>query len=795
MSDTEKQDSNILPLIALRDIVIYPYISAQLFVGREKSIFSLDQATEYDNKILLVAQRDPDIDDPEAEDLFEYGTVVQVNQLLRLPDGTVKILVEGMKQVKINELIDKDKFTLAKFEDIDLSDGNEDEIDALVKELRVAFAEYIRSGKKISQEVIQSIEEVSSYDEISFMVASHLEQDVEVKQEILETAVLSDRIEKLIGLIRGNIEVIQLEKRIRSRVKKQMEKTQREYYLNEQMKAIQKELNDGEELDEIAEYEKRIADTKLSEEALEKCNSELRKLKSMSPMSAEATVVRSYLDWMLDVPWHVNSETNLDIEKAEEILDADHYGLEKVKERIIEYLAVQQRSDKIRGPILCLIGPPGVGKTSLGSSIARAAGREFVRMSLGGVRDESEIRGHRRTYIGSMPGKILQSLKKVKVSNPLFLLDEVDKMGQDFRGDPAAALLEVLDPEQNNTFMDHYLEVEYDLSDIMFIATANSYNLPEPLLDRMEIIQLSGYTETEKLEIAKRHLVKKQIDMNGLKEEEWNITDDALLDLIRYYTRESGVRSLEREIAKLTRKSLKEILTNDISSVSITSENLSNYAGVRKYRFGVMEEKDQVGITTGLAWTSVGGEILSIEAVTLKGKGSMKVTGKLGEVMQESIQIAHSYVQSKSTPYGIMNENFEKKDIHVHVPEGATPKDGPSAGVAMVTSIVSVLTDIPVRRDVAMTGEVTLRGNVLPIGGLKEKLLAAVRGGIKTVIVPKENEKDISEIPDNITSALEIVYASHVDDVLSVALTKELEPLPPKVQEDSSESLAKDTLQ
>ncbi len=779
MSDKKKQKTHLkdLPVLPLRDIVVFPHMAVPLFVGRDKSIKALEDVMEKDREVFLVAQIEASIDDPTFDDIHKIGTIARIMQLLRLPDGTIKVLVEGKSRASIKSIKGDSDYIIGEIEPLEDIVKEDEDYSQLAAELKKKFEQYGRLSKKVAPEVPTNVKTITDENILSDTIASHLALDVKQKQEILSKLDVGDRLDFIISLIEGDIDVFQVEKKIRGRVKQSMEKTQREYYLNEQMKAIQQELNDGEEEDEIAELEKRIESLKLSSEAKEKALAELKKLKAMSPMSAEATVVRNYLDWLLGIPWAEITETSKELKKAEEILDRDHYGLEKVKERILEYLAVQQRSDKIRGPILCLVGPPGVGKTSLGQSIAEAAGREFVRMSLGGVRDESEIRGHRRTYIGSQPGKIVQSMKKAKVSNPMFLLDEIDKMGQDHRGDPASALLEVLDPEQNSTFMDHYLEVEYDLSDVMFIATANSLNLPSPLLDRMEIIQLSGYTEDEKLEIAKRHIIKKQIERNGLKEGELTIADEAILDIIRYYTRESGVRSLEREIAKIARKVLKQILISDEKSIHVDSQNLADYSGVRKYRFGVAEDRDQVGVTTGLAWTSVGGELLSIEAVELRGKGNMKLTGKLGEVMQESIQTARSYVQSRGAQYGIAYRKFEKRDIHLHVPEGATPKDGPSAGIAMVTSIVSVLTDNPVRKDIAMTGEVTLRGNVLPIGGLKEKLLAAHRGGIKTVLIPKDNEKDLAEIPENVKQGLEIIPVEHVDEVLAKALVAELQPI------------------
>ncbi len=775
--ENQKQHCRELPVLPLRDIVVFPHMAVPLFVGRDKSIKALEDVMEKDREVFLVAQKEASIDDPTIEDIHNIGTVARIMQLLRLPDGTVKVLVEGKSRAKIQNIKDDSSYILGEVKVLNDIINEDEDYTQLTTELKKKFEQYSRLSKKVAPEIPSNVKTITDENILADTIASHLALEVSQKQEILDKLDVGDRLDTIISFIEGDIDVFQVEKKIRGRVKQAMEKTQREYYLNEQMKAIQQELNDGEDEDEIAELEKRIENTKLSEEAKEKAIAELKKLKAMSPMSAEATVVRNYLDWLLGIPWNKMSETSKELKKAEEILDCDHYGLEKVKERILEYLAVQQRSNKIRGPILCLVGPPGVGKTSLGQSIAEAAGREFVRMSLGGVRDESEIRGHRRTYIGSQPGKIVQSMRKSKVSNPMFLLDEIDKMGQDFRGDPASALLEVLDPEQNSTFMDHYLEVEYDLSDVMFIATANSLNLPVPLLDRMEIIQLSGYTEDEKLEIAKRHIIKKQVERNGLKEGEWTIDDNAILDIIRYYTRESGVRAMEREIAKIARKVLKEILITHKESIHVDCDNLGDYSGVRKYRFGVAEEKDQVGVTTGLAWTSVGGELLSIEAVELRGKGNMKLTGKLGEVMQESIQIARSYVQSRGAQYGISYTKFETRDIHLHVPEGATPKDGPSAGIAMVTSIVSVLTETPVRKDIAMTGEVTLRGNVLPIGGLKEKLLAAHRGGIKTVLIPKDNEKDLIEIPDNVKQGLEIITVEHVDEVLEKALTCALKPI------------------
>ena len=750
-----------------------------LFVGREKSVRALEDVMKDDKQILLVAQKNATQDDPEPSDIYDVGTVSTVLQLLKLPDGTVKVLVEGIQRAKISEFVDKPEFFEANAVLIDEQTQDEGELVALSRTVVSQFEQYIKLNKKIPPEVLVSINQIEDASKLADTVASHLALKISEKQKLLEAVSINERLESVFSYMESEIDVLQIEKKIRNRVKRQMEKTQREYYLNEQLKAIQKELGDSDDgKDETAELEEKIKKTKLSKEAEEKSLAELKKLKSMSPMSAEATVVRNYLDWILAIPWKKRSRMKKDLNAAQAVLDKDHYGLKKVKERIIEYLAVHQRTNKVSGPILCLVGPPGVGKTSLGKSIANATGRAFVRMSLGGVRDESEIRGHRRTYIGSMPGKVIQGMKKAKTSNPLFLLDEVDKMGQDWRGDPASALLEVLDPEQNNAFSDHYLEVDYDLSDVMFVTTANTMNMPAPLLDRMEIIRLSGYTEDEKIEIAKGHLISKQVKNHGLKDGEWSIADTGLRDLIRYYTRESGVRNLERELANLARKAVKEIVTNnDVTSIEVTDENLALYAGIKRYRFGEIEADDLVGVTTGLAWTEVGGELLSIEAVMVPGKGKMTITGKLGEVMTESIQAAKSYVQSRSLDFGIIPPVYSKNDIHVHVPEGATPKDGPSAGVGMVTSIVSVLTNNAVRKDVAMTGEVTLRGRVLPIGGLKEKLLAALRGGIKTVLIPKDNEKDLEDIPDNVKEGMEIIPVAIVDEVLQHALVKGLVPV------------------
>lgn len=766
------------PVLPLRDIVVFPHMIVPLFVGREKSVRALEEVMADDKQILLSSQIDPAEDEPQTDGIYQTGVLANVLQLLKLPDGTVKVLVEGHARVKITKFLENDSYFEASAEYLSEIPGDATTIEALVRTVGDEFERYAKVRKNIPEEALSAVGETTEPAKLADLVAGHLGIEVDRKQELLETLSVSERLEKVYGLMQGEMSVLQVEKKIKTRVKSQMEKTQREYYLNEQMKAIQKELGDGEEgAGEIAELEEKIAAIKLSKEAREKADAELKKLKNMSPMSAEATVVRNYLDWMLAIPWGVKSRVKKDLGKAEQILDADHYGLEKVKERIVEYLAVQQRSAKLKGPILCLVGPPGVGKTSLGKSVAKATGREFIRISLGGVRDESEIRGHRRTYIGSMPGKIIQALKKAKTTNPLILLDEIDKMGQDFRGDPASAMLEVLDPEQNSTFVDHYMEVEYDLSNVMFLTTSNSYNMPGPLLDRMEIIPLSGYTEDEKREIAKQHLISKQVKNHGLKAKEFELGDDALKDIIRLYTREAGVRNLEREIAKVARKSLTKIVKKEAKSVSVTSDNLDDFLGVAKYRYGLAEHEDQVGVVTGLAYTSVGGELLSIEALRLPGKGRMKTTGKLGDVMKESIEAASSYVRSISPMIGVKPTKFDKLDIHVHVPEGATPKDGPSAGLAMVTSIVSVLTQIPVRKDIAMTGEVTLRGNALAIGGLKEKLLAALRGGITTVLIPQENAKDLPEIPDNVKEGLTIIPVSHVSEVLKLALVQQPEAI------------------
>ncbi len=769
---------NLFPVLPLRDIVVFPYMIVPLFVGRDKSVRALEDVMKDDKQILLVTQKNAAQDDPTPGDIYSVGTIGTVLQLLKLPDGTVKVLVEGGQRARISKYADTEDFFQAYAEPIEDDAGDDRELDALSRTVVSQFEQYIKLNKKIPPEVLVSINQIDDFSKLADTVASHLALKIPEKQELLESGTVSDRLEKVFAFMEGEIGVLQVEKRIRNRVKRQMEKTQREYYLNEQLKAIQKELGEGEDgRDELAELEERIKATKLTKEASEKALTELKKLRSMSPMSAEATVVRNYLDWILSIPWKKRTKIKRDIKHAQGILDADHYGLEKVKERILEYLAVQQRMKKVKGPILCLVGPPGVGKTSLGKSIARATGRNFVRMSLGGVRDEAEVRGHRRTYIGSMPGKVIQSMKKAKSSNPLFLLDEVDKLGADWRGDPSSALLEVLDPEQNSAFNDHYLEVDYDLSDVMFVTTANTLRMPGPLLDRMEIIRIPGYTEDEKVQIALRYLIPKQMKDHGVKPEEWAISEQALRDLIRTYTREAGVRNLERELANLVRKAVKEIAIGKSTTVSVTRRNLDKFAGVPRYRYGEAEMEDLVGVSTGLAWTEVGGELLSIEALMLPGKGKVTSTGKLGDVMKESIQAAESYVKSRAVSFGIKPTLFERRDIHVHVPEGAVPKDGPSAGIAMVTAIVSVLNQNPVRRDVAMTGEVTLRGRVLPIGGLKEKLLAALRANIKVVLIPEENEKDLADIPDNVKRKMKIIPVATVDEVLAHALVNELTPI------------------
>jgi len=763
-------------VLPLRDIVVFPNLTTPLFVGREKSISALESVMDETKKILLVAQKNPDIDNPSGNDLYSVGTVAEILQLLKLPDGTVKILVEGQSVSKIIEYKKNEKFLEANIADCKLVEDKNNNL--LAQALINKFNKLSKTSKKFNEETNINFKSIIEPNVIANKAVSALSIELQEKQKILETFDVQKKLELIISHLDNELELMTVEKKIRGRVKNQMEKTQREYYLNEQLKAIQKELGEIEEgKDELKQLEDLIKKAKMPKEAEEKCFSELKKLRTMSPMSAESTVVRNYLDWMTSLPWHDNSTVSTDIQKAQQILDEDHYGLDKVKERILEFLAVQSRVKKIKGPILCLVGPPGVGKTSLGKSIAKATGREFVRMSLGGVRDEAEIRGHRRTYIGSLPGKIIQMMKKAGKKNPLFLLDEIDKVGMDYRGDPSSALLEALDPEQNKDFNDHYLEVDYDLSNVMFVTTANTLNIPGPLLDRMEVIRLAGYTEEEKLEIAKKYLLPKQLNDNGLKKNELVINDKELLEIIRRYTKESGVRGLEREISKLSRKSVKEIVSKKAESIEITNDNIDDYLGVKKFKYGEIENKDMVGVVTGLAWTEVGGELLSIETVVMPGKGKLEYTGKLGDVMKESIKAAKSFIRSKCLDYGIVPPTFEKRDFHVHVPEGATPKDGPSAGIGMVTSIVSAITSTPVKREVAMTGEVTLRGRVLPIGGLKEKLLAALRGGIKTAIIPEENVKDLKEIPQNVKDGLKIIPVSHVDEVLKIALAKQLDPI------------------
>lgn len=770
--------SDSYPLLPLRDIVVFPHMIVPLFVGREKSIHALEEVMRADNQILLATQKDPGDDDPKPDAIFGIGTLATVLQLLKLPDGTVKVLVEGVHRALITRFSENEAYYEADAEVLPEQVGDEAEVEAMARSVVSEFDNYVKLNKKISPEVIGAVTQIDDHSKLADTVASHLAIKIADKQAILELAVVSERLERVLEMMESEMSVLQVERRIRSRVKRQMEKTQREYYLNEQMKAIQKELGESEEgTDELAELERRIEKTKLSKEAREKATAELKKLRQMSPMSAEATVVRNYLDWLLGIPWHKRSRVKKDLTYAQDVLDADHFGLEKVKDRIVEYLAVQSRQSKLKGPILCLVGPPGVGKTSLGQSIARATGREFVRMSLGGVRDEAEIRGHRRTYIGSLPGKIIQSMKKAKKSNPLFLLDEIDKMGTDFRGDPSSALLEVLDPEQNNAFNDHYLEVDYDLSDVMFVTTANTLNIPAPLMDRMEIIRIAGYTEDEKIEIARRHLLPKIVREHALKPNEFHLADSALQTILRRYTREAGVRNLERELAKIARKVIKTLLMSKKKSIRVTSKNIEDFLGIPRFRYGEVEGEDQVGVVTGLAWTEVGGELLTIEGVMMPGKGRMTVTGNLRDVMKESISAAASYVRSRAITFGIEPPKFEKRDIHVHVPEGATPKDGPSAGVAMATAIVSVMTGIPVRRDLAMTGEITLRGRILPIGGLKEKLLAALRGGIKTVLIPEENVKDLADIPDSVKKGMEIIPVERMDDVVKHAFTTPPEPI------------------
>ncbi len=765
------------PLLPLRDIVVFPHMVVPLFVGRDKSVRALEAVMGDEKEIVLVTQRDSGDDDPSDKGLYEVGTLCSVLQLLKLPDGTVKVLAEGRGRVKLSDFSDAEGYFCAQAEPLEDSVGDDTNLEALLQTVRGQFEHYARLAKKQGGEVIGPIKEITDPSKLADTIAANLNVKISAKQSLLEDLNLTTRLEAIFGHMEGEIGVMKVEKRIRGKVKNQMEKTQREYYLNEQMKAIQAELDGAETKDEMGELVEKIAEAKLSKEAQEKADSEISKLRKMSPLSAEATVTRSYLDWLTSIPWRKRSKIKKNLSRAETVLNADHYGLDKVKERILEYLAVQNRLRKAKGPILCLVGPPGVGKTSLGKSIATATGRNFVRMSLGGVRDESEIRGHRRTYIGSMPGKVIQSMKKAKTTNPLFMLDEIDKLGNDWRGDPSSALLEVLDPAQNHAFADHYLEVDYDLSDVMFIATANSYTMPTPLLDRMEIIEIGGYTEEEKIEIAKQHLIPRQFKDNGVRSGELEIDDSAIRDLIRYYTREAGVRNLERQLGNLARKAIKKIDLEKSGNLVITDANLKDYAGVRKHRYGLVDVEDKVGIVTGLAYTSVGGDILHIEAVTTPGKGRVVTTGRLGDVMKESIQAAESFVKSRAADFGIKPDLFQKRDIHVHVPEGATPKDGPSAGLAMVTSIVSVLTGIPVRRDMAMTGEVTLQGRALPIGGLKEKLLAALRAGSRQVLIPEENEKDLEEVPETVKDGLDIRVVKHVDQVLEHALVHQLTPL------------------
>lgn len=791
LEKTEAESKTLYAVLPLRDIVVFPHMIVPLFVGREKSIRALEEAMGQNKQILLATQKNASDDDPKADDIYDIGTLANVLQLLKLPDGTVKVLVEGVKRAKINNFTENANYHQAEATPLEEPDEDKVEIEALSRSVISDFENYVKLNKKISPEVITAVSQIEDATKLADTVASHLAIKLSEKQEMLALLSVRERLEKALSFMEGEISVLQVEKRIRSRVKRQMEKTQREYYLNEQMKAIQKELGEGEDgRDEVSELEERIKKTKLSKEAREKAEGEVRKLRNMSPMSAEATVIRNYLDWLLTIPWGKKSKIKNDLNYAEKIMDEEHFGLEKVKERIVEYLAVQSRASKIKGPIICLVGPPGVGKTSLARSIAKATGREYVRMSLGGVRDEAEIRGHRRTYIGSMPGKIIQSMKKAKKNNPLFLLDEIDKMGQDFRGDPSSALLEVLDPEQNSTFMDHYLEVEYDLSDVMFVTTANTLNIPGPLMDRMEVIRIAGYTEEEKMEIVKRHLLPKVIKEHSLSKKEFSVSDGAIRAIIQYYTREAGVRSLERELMKLARKAVTEIVKDNKKTINVDENNIDEFLGVKRYRYGQIEGEDQVGIVTGLAWTEVGGELLTIEGVMMPGKGKMTVTGNLRDVMKESISAAASYVRSRAVDFGIEPPLFERRDIHVHVPEGATPKDGPSAGVAMVTAIVSVLTGIPIRKDIAMTGEITLRGRILPIGGLKEKLLAALRGGIKKVLIPEENAKDLVDIPDNVKNNMEIVPVSFASEVLDHALVRRPEAI--EWVEPAESAVAKD---
>lgn len=797
VSDVINDQLQILPVLPLRDVVVYPYMVIPLFVGRDKSIHALEAAMDEDKQILLAAQKNASLDEPEPDDLYRTGTVANILQLLKLPDGTIKVLVEGGKRAKVIHYLGTEDYFQAQVSQVDAEEGELDdrESEVLMRSVLAQFDQYVKLSKKVPPEILSSLAGIEEPGRLADTIAAHMSLKIEEKQKILEIGNLRNRLEHLIALMEAEIDLLQVEKRIRGRVKRQMEKSQREYYLNEQMKAIQKELGDMDEgHNEMDDLASKIEKAGMSKEAREKADTELGKLRMMSPMSAEATVVRNYIDWLVNVPWKKRTKVRHDLAKAMEVLEADHYGLEKVKERILEYLAVQQRAKKVKGPILCLVGPPGVGKTSLGKSIARATNRKFIRMSLGGVRDEAEIRGHRRTYIGAMPGKIIQNLAKVETRNPLYLLDELDKMAMDFRGDPASALLEVLDPEQNNTFNDHYMEVDYDLSDVMFVATANSLNIPGPLLDRMEVIRLSGYTEDEKTNIAERYLVEKQIKATGLKEKEIHISESAIRDIIRYYTREAGVRNLEREISKICRKVVKQILLESKSKkINVTSRNLEKFLGVRRFRFGSAEEIDQIGQVTGLAWTEVGGELLTIEAVKMPGKGKHTVTGQLGDVMKESVQAAMSVVRSRAKALGLDSEFYNDSDIHIHVPEGAVPKDGPSAGVGMCTALVSVLTGIPVRADVAMTGEITLRGEVLPIGGLKEKLLAAHRGGIKTVLIPEENTRDLADIPKNIKQNLDIRPVRWIDQVLEVALQHMPESLPEEKAGAKAQSTRKES--
>jgi ATP-dependent Lon protease len=788
--ETPDLPPNTLPLLPLRDVVVFPHMVIPLFVGRPKSIKALETAMEDGKSILLVAQKSAAKDEPETADLYDIGCISNILQMLKLPDGTVKVLVEGTQRARITRVEDRKALFVAAIEPVPFNERGSHEIEAMRRTILAQFDQYVKLNKKIPPEILTSLSGIEEAGRLADTIAAHLPMKLELKQEILEKFNVDDRLDKLLGQLETELDILQVEKRIRGRVKRQMEKSQREYYLNEQVKAIQKELGEGEEGADIEEMEKKIKAAGMSKEALAKANSEFKKLKLMSPMSAEATVVRNYIDALIGLPWKKKSRISKDLGAAEKILDKDHYGLEKVKERIVEYLAVQQRVDKLKAPILCLVGPPGVGKTSLGQSIAKATNRKFVRMALGGVRDEAEIRGHRRTYIGSMPGKILQNMTKVGVKNPLFLLDEVDKLGMDFRGDPSSALLEVLDPEQNHTFQDHYIEVDFDLSDVMFVATANTLNIPPPLLDRMEVIRLSGYTEDEKVNIAQRYLLPKQMKTNGVKREELTVTEEAIRDIVRYYTREAGVRALERDLSKICRKVVKSlVLRRRKNKIVVNAKNLDKYLGVRRYSFGVAEKENQVGQVTGLAWTEVGGELLTVEAVAVPGKGKTVTTGKLGEVMQESIQAALTVVRRRAKQLGIPDDFYQKNDLHIHLPEGATPKDGPSAGIAMCTAMVSVLTGIPVRADVAMTGEITLRGEVLPIGGLKEKLLAAVRGGIRLALIPEENVKDLAEIPDTIKNRIEIVPVKWVDKVLELALERMPEPLPEPIVAEQSVAL------